>query len=81
MKKLLFAATLVMIFIVGCSSTQSDASQEDRFILLANQGIHGYGIKTIQDKETGCQYILTTGKGTSVFPLVRDDGKPLCTNK
>lgn len=78
MKKKLLAITLAATLIVGCSSSQTDASQEDRFDLLSKQSIDGYRAQVIQDKQTGCQYIITTGGGTSVFSLVQSDGKPIC---
>ncbi|MED3562344.1 DUF6440 family protein [Bacillus xiapuensis] len=78
MKRTVVMIGLVGVLLTGCGESQTEASQDARYRLISSQTIDGYGVRTIQDKETGCQYILTTGNGTSVYPLLNKDGKPIC---
>jgi hypothetical protein len=78
MKKTILIIGLSMSLLAGCGGNQTDDSQNERYKIISDQSIDGYGIKTIQDKETGCQYILTTGNGTSVHPSVNKNGYPIC---
>lgn len=78
MKKIILVIGLTLTLLAGCGDTKTDTPQDARYRVISNETIDGYGIRTIQDKETGCQYILTTGNGTSVHPLVNKDGKPIC---
>jgi uncharacterized protein YxeA len=74
-------SVLAIVIVVGCSVNQTSASQEDRFNVLSKQIIEGYKSLVIQDKETGCQYIMTLSGGSSIFPLVKENGQPLCKSE
>lgn len=77
MKKLVILIALLMVFIIGCGS-QTSASQEERFKKVSYDNYGMYSIAIIQDKKTGCQYIYSTGNGTSIYPLLDSDGQPTC---
>jgi hypothetical protein len=77
MKKTILAIGVAVVLLAGCGSSNTDAS-DARFSLVSHQSEDGYGIRVIRDRETGCQYVFTTGSGTSVTPLLKADGTPLC---
>ncbi|MED3562374.1 DUF6440 family protein [Bacillus xiapuensis] len=76
MKKIISVVGLSVAALAGCGGN-TEASKDSRFTLISSDSVDGYGIRVVKDKEKGCQYIITTGNGTSVFPLL-EDGKPVC---
>ncbi len=50
-----------------------------RFVKVYSQGVVGRGMEIYVDRETGVNYLLAWGNGTSLTPLLDRDGKPIVT--
>lgn len=54
--------------------------KDKRFNVIGEESASFIGLTTIQDKETGVNYIIVQGvNGTAITPLFDREGKPLVT--
>ncbi|MEK5036214.1 hypothetical protein MKY96_32715 [Paenibacillus sp. FSL R7-0302] len=82
-KALSLAVALLLAFtLAGCVAENQesyDASTTNQeFFRVDETIIGGYSIFTVQDKETGCQYVMGMGQGTSVIERKDGTGRQIC---
>jgi len=79
-KKLVILGLITMGLLTGCdsNSNSNDNIKNDDFTVVSETGISGYGVRVVRNKETGCEYIIATGSGTSITPFLGKDGKIIC---
>uniref|UniRef100_A0AAU8BCM1 DUF6440 domain-containing protein n=1 Tax=Bacillus phage Adastra TaxID=3143958 RepID=A0AAU8BCM1_9CAUD len=84
MKKLLLLIPLLALTLVGCGKEEEQEKKlPERFVEVSkDEGATGGStdIHALQDKETGCQYILVRrpSGGTAMSPILKPNGKPYC---
>lgn len=84
MKRLLLLTPLLALTLVGCGKEEGQEKKlPERFVEVSEDSdlgnkayFNGY---VIQDKLTGCQYLITEYSGrNSSTPVLKPDGKPYC---
>jgi hypothetical protein len=63
----------ILIFLSGCGVT-TQGSTSDLYREISNQLIAGGRLVTVEDINTGCQYMIAGGQGA--IPLNDASGKP-----
>ncbi|ACI91087.1 gp34.55 [Bacillus phage SPO1] len=85
MKRLFFLVPLLALTLSGCGGEEEEKQEKklpERLVEVSHDEVseESDSIYTIQDKETGCQYLLIKrySGGTAVSPILKPDGKPYC---
>jgi len=83
MKKVLTLVGLTAVLLVGCSGEETPRAIEApqkaaEFEILSKTSVDGYNVRIIKQRETGCKYIMATGSGTEIEPLLGTDSKIVC---
>ncbi|QEG04222.1 hypothetical protein [Bacillus phage BC-T25] len=83
MKRTALMVGLAALLLTGCEDETPKAqevttqSQAD-FGVVSKTSVDGYNVRIITHRETGCKYIMATGSGTEIEPLMGADGKIIC---
>lgn len=75
------AVILSILFLTACSEGTMDAedSVSGKFEILSRDQLPGgYVLYIIKDKDTGCEYITSTGNGRFISSRLGEDGQSIC---
>lgn len=83
-QKVALMGVAAMLVLGGCGSNNDEKDAQPSDMELASKTrIDGYNVYIIEHKgeDEKCKYILTTGSGTSITPLLGSDHKIVCDKK
>lgn len=73
-----------VLLLASCSIPDEEGNEvgeTDRIYAVDKTNIFGYRILVVVDRETGCEYMLSTGEGSDIEPVINPDGSFKCKKK